>query len=65
MSVADELKLAAQLTERLTQIEAVSQNTLLTGLPFEKYQQSCGYLECLRQVRDTLIPELVTELQKR
>jgi len=62
--VSVDLKLAELLTEQLNKIEADAVSKLPVGLPFEKYQQSCGYIEAIRQVRDQLIPEIANELQR-
>lgn len=58
-------ELATALTARLTELETSAVNTLQNALPFEKYQQSCGYLEAVRQLRDVLIPETLEAIQRR
>lgn len=57
--------LSAALTERLTAVidNAVAQ--LPRGMSRDDYQRSCGMIEAWRQIRDTLIPELTEEIQKR
>lgn len=57
--------LSAALTERLTAIIDDAKEKLQNAMPFEQYQQSCGMLVAWKQVRDSLIPELVEEIQKR
>ena len=59
-----DLKLAEMLKERLDEIENNAVSKLPVGLPYDKYQQSCGYIEAIRQVRDQLLPELA-DLQPR
>lgn len=59
-----DLSLAEKLTAELDQIVLEAKETLVTGLPFEKYQQACGMIEAFNQVRNGLIPRLVEELQK-
>jgi hypothetical protein len=62
--VSVDLKLAERLKEELDKIDRDAVTQLPVGLPFEKYQQSCGYIEAIRQIRDQLIPEIVAELQR-
>lgn len=64
MSISFDTDLSVRLAERLTEIETESTRTLLMALPFEKYQQSCGYLEAIRQIRDAIIPEEIEKLQR-
>lgn len=59
-----DLKLAELLREELDKIERDSVTQLPVGLPYDKYQQSCGYIEAIRQVRDVLLPELSEQLQR-
>lgn len=64
MSLAIDTKLSELLAERIKEIEDDAISKLPNALPFEKYQQSCGYLEAMRQVREVLIPEIMIELQR-
>lgn len=59
-----DIKLAEMLKARLDEIEKNAVNKLPVGLRYEEYQQSCGYIEAIRQVRDQLLPELSDELQR-
>lgn len=59
-----DIKLAELLKQELDKIETDAVNKLPVGLTYEKYQQSCGYIEAIRQVRDTLLPELSEQLQR-
>lgn len=63
--MALEIEFAAELKSRLDEIERGALATLPSGLPYDQYQQSCGYLEAVRQVRDTVIPEILEALQRR
>lgn len=60
-----ETELATRLHERLTEIEQGALATLPNGLRAEQYNQSCGFIEAIRQVRDTLLPEIVQDLQRK
>jgi len=57
--------LAVALTERLTAIIDDAKEKLQTAMPFEQYQQACGMLVAWKQVRDTLIPQLAEEIQRK
>lgn len=59
-----DVRLATALHNRLTEIETNSIGTLASSLPFEKYAQACGYIEAIRQIRDTVLPEEVQNLQR-
>lgn len=59
-----DLALAEKLALRLNELEKEAVAKLPGALRFEQYNQSCGFIEALRQVRDTLIPEIIEELQK-
>lgn len=61
---AQDLSLAEKLDAELAQIVADAKETLVTGLPYDKYQQACGMIEAYSQVRNGIIPRLVEELQK-
>jgi hypothetical protein len=56
--------LRPELTERLTEIIDGAKATLPRSLPYEQYVQACGMIEAWSQVRDTLIPETVAEIQR-
>lgn len=59
-----DLKLAEMLKERLDEIEIAAVKKLPLGMARDQYQQSCGYIEAIRQVRDQMIPEITEELQR-
>jgi hypothetical protein len=63
--MALEIEFAAELKNRLDEIEANAVATLPNGLPYDQYQQSCGFLEAIRQVRDSVIPDILEALQRR
>lgn len=60
-----DLDLATRLTADVDQIIKESVESLALGLPYEKYQQACGFIEAMRQVRNGLIPSALKELQER
>lgn len=64
MTVGLETALEAKLTERLTELIEDAKAKLPGNLPYEKYQVACGMIEAWSQVRDTLIPETVAEIQR-
>jgi len=64
MSVLD-TDLAAKLTEDLDKIIADAINGLAAGLPYDQYQQACGMIEAFKQVRFSLIPQTLSDLQTR
>lgn len=57
--------LSTKLHERLTELIDSSKATLITALPHDKYLIACGMIESWTQIRDSLIPELLDEIQKR
>lgn len=64
-TIRADTELAASLHAELTQILQDAKDSLVTGLPFEKYQQACGMIEAYSQVRDVLIPRTIEDLQRR
>lgn len=60
-----DIDFAAEMKNRLDDIERNSLATLPNGLPYDQYQQSCGFLEAIRQVRDHVIPDILEALQRR
>lgn len=57
--------LAAKLVEDLDKIITDAKESLITGLPYEKYQQACGMIEAYQQLRHVLIPQALAEIQRR
>lgn len=64
-TVRRDTELAAALQAELDGIIRDAKESLITGLPFEKYQQACGMIEAFGQVRNMLIPRLLDELERR
>ena len=64
MSLVIDTKFFEVLTARLLEIETSAIAKLPNALPYDQYQQSCGYLEAIRQIRETLIPEVMEEIQR-
>lgn len=62
MSIDTELSL--KLTEALTVMETDAKAKLPGALPRDQYNQACGFIEAIRQIRENLIPEIVEELQR-
>lgn len=60
-----ELDIVTKLNERLNEMEASELARLPRALPFETYHQACAYLQFVRDFRDTIIPQVVEEIQKR
>jgi len=65
MSAIVDSELAEKLVEEIDQIVKDGTESLASGYSYEKYQQSCGFIEAMRQVRHALIPRILEELQKR
>lgn len=63
--MALEIEFAAELKNRLDSIESSAVASLPKGIPYDQYQQACGFIEAIRQVRDTVIPEILEALQRR
>ena len=61
-----ELAAVQKIQERLEEMNQRSKDTLIgpPALPWEDYQRGLGYRECLRQIREVMIPEILDELQK-
>lgn len=57
--------LAAKLVEDLDKIITDAKESLPSGLPYDQYQQACGMIEAYKQVRFTLIPQALDEIQRR
>lgn len=57
-------QLASALIEELDGIIRDAKESLTSGFPFEKYQQACGMIEAYSQVRNTLIPRILQEMQR-
>lgn len=64
-TVRIDTELASALQNELDGIIRDAKETLITGLPFDKYQQSCGMIEAYGQVRNVLIPQLLEAIQRR
>jgi hypothetical protein len=60
-----DLDFATKLKAELDQIIKEGVEGLTAGLTYDKYQQACGFIEAMRQVRDGLIPKTLEELQRR
>jgi hypothetical protein len=60
-----DLDFATKLKAELDQIIKEGVEGLTGGLTYDKYQQACGFIEAMRQVRDGLIPKALEELQRR
>lgn len=58
-------ELATTLTADLSAIIRDAKDSLVTGLPYDKYQQACGMIEAYSQVRDMLIPRAIEAMQRR
>lgn len=55
---------AEELRQQIADIEESARAKLPHNLPYDQYQQSCGYLEAMRQVREVLIPQILDQLQR-
>lgn len=64
MGIVFETELGERLIERLAEIEQEAISKLPRALPYDQYQQSCGYLEAVRQFREVLIPQIIKEIQE-
>lgn len=64
-TVRGDTDLAAALTEELDGIIRDAKEGLITGLPYDKYQQACGMIEAYSQVRDVLIRRTIEAIQRR
>lgn len=60
-----DLDLAALMNAELDAIIKDSVESLTSGLSYDKYQQACGYIEAMRQMRNGVIPKILDELQRR
>lgn len=63
--MALEIEFAAALKTRLDEIENDAIASLPKGIPYDQYQQACGFIEAVRQVRESVIPEILEALQRR
>lgn len=64
MGIVFDTELGDKLSERLLELEADAVSKMPRALPYEQYQQSCGFIEALRQVREVLIPQIIKEIQE-
>lgn len=64
-SVRVDTELAAVLQAELDGIIRDAKDSLITGMPFDQYQQACGMIEAYRQVKDVLIPKAIEAIQRR
>lgn len=64
MGIVFDTELGERLTAKIEELEQDATKKMPRALPYDQYQQSCGYIEALRQVREVLIPTTIKEIQE-
>lgn len=52
------------LVDELRKRELEETNHVIRGLGTELYHQACGRIQALRDIRETILPEIIDKLRK-